>query len=149
MFYYNCVQNSSCFNFDVNGKSPHPSTKLFFFLQKISLIPLSKCIFVAASDESVSNLQLPLCFQTTENEGRYYGCDPLPFMEVGSVAHKYYLINIRLPVKDRKTVNNGIGEIRDIRLVVSFPLLRFLDQIAVTVCVGVGDHSQLKRTLHD
>uniref|UniRef100_A0A3B5LBI6 Wnt ligand secretion mediator n=1 Tax=Xiphophorus couchianus TaxID=32473 RepID=A0A3B5LBI6_9TELE len=55
--------------------------------------------------------------KTTENEGRYYGCDPLPFMEVGSVAHKYYLINIRLPVKDRKTVNNGIGEIRDIRLV--------------------------------
>uniref|UniRef100_A0A087YHT3 Wnt ligand secretion mediator n=1 Tax=Poecilia formosa TaxID=48698 RepID=A0A087YHT3_POEFO len=55
--------------------------------------------------------------KTIENEGRYYVCDPLPFMEVGSVAHKYYLINIRLPVNERKKVNIGIGEIRDIRLV--------------------------------
>ncbi|XP_005802405.1 protein wntless homolog isoform X2 [Xiphophorus maculatus] len=55
--------------------------------------------------------------KTADNEGRYYKCDLVPFMEVGSVAHKYYLINIRLPVKDRKTINNGIGEIRDIRLV--------------------------------
>ncbi|XP_035993776.1 protein wntless homolog [Fundulus heteroclitus] len=52
-----------------------------------------------------------------ENEGRQYDCDPLPFMEVGSVAHKYYLINIRLPVNERKKINIGIGEIRDIRLV--------------------------------
>ncbi|KAM7400950.1 hypothetical protein PAMA_005240 [Pampus argenteus] len=59
-------------------------------------------------------------FTTTknfENEGRYYECDLLPFMEVGSVAHKYYLLNIRLPVNERKKVNVGIGEIRDIRLV--------------------------------
>lgn len=59
-------------------------------------------------------------FQTFENEGRYYECDLLPFMEVGSVAHKYYLLNIRLPVNERKKVNVGIGEIKDIRLVVSF-----------------------------
>ncbi|TRZ00833.1 hypothetical protein DNTS_028144 [Danionella cerebrum] len=52
-----------------------------------------------------------------ENEGRYYDCDLLPFMEVGSVAHKYYLLNIRLPVNERKKVNIGIGEIKDIRLV--------------------------------
>lgn len=57
--------------------------------------------------------------QTKENEGRHYDCDMLPFMEVGSVAHKYYLINIRLPVSERKKVNIGIGEIRDIRFVVS------------------------------
>lgn len=56
--------------------------------------------------------------QTHENEGRYYECDLLPFMEVGSVAHKYYLLNIRLPVNERKKINVGIGEIRDIRLVV-------------------------------
>lgn len=43
-------------------------------------------------------------------------------MEVGSVAHKYYLLNIRLPVNERKKVNIGIGEIKDIRLVVSFRL---------------------------
>lgn len=54
-----------------------------------------------------------------DNEGRCYECDLLPFMEVGSVAHKYYLLNIRLPVNVRKKVNVGIGEIKDIRLVVS------------------------------
>lgn len=59
-------------------------------------------------------------FQTFENEGRYYECDFLPFMELGSVAHKYYLLNIRLPVNERKKINVGIGEIKDIRLVVSF-----------------------------
>ncbi|KAM9718727.1 protein wntless homolog isoform 2-T2 [Menidia menidia] len=55
--------------------------------------------------------------KTLENEGRYYECDLLPFMEVGSVAHKYYLLNIRLPVNERKKINVGIGEIKDIRLV--------------------------------
>ncbi|KAJ3595386.1 hypothetical protein NHX12_004690 [Muraenolepis orangiensis] len=55
--------------------------------------------------------------KTYENEGRYYECELLPFMEVGSVAHKYYLLNIRLPVHERKKINVGIGEIKDIRLV--------------------------------
>ncbi|XP_011614863.1 protein wntless homolog isoform X1 [Takifugu rubripes] len=55
--------------------------------------------------------------KTMDNEGRCYECDLLPFMEVGSVAHKYYLLNIRLPVNVRKKVNVGIGEIKDIRLV--------------------------------
>ncbi|XP_029930918.1 protein wntless homolog isoform X2 [Myripristis murdjan] len=55
--------------------------------------------------------------KTFENEGRYYECDLLPFMEVGSVAHKYYLLNIRLPVNEAKKINVGIGEIKDIRLV--------------------------------
>lgn len=40
-------------------------------------------------------------------------------MEIGSVAHKYYLLNIRLPVNEKKKINVGIGEIKDIRLVVS------------------------------
>lgn len=65
---------------------------------------------------------LPCAVQTFENEGRYYECDLLPFMEVGSVAHKYYLLNIRLPVDERQKKNIGIGEIKDIRLVVSFIL---------------------------
>ncbi|XP_037537422.1 protein wntless homolog [Nematolebias whitei] len=60
------------------------------------------------------NLSLP---KTYENEGRYYDCDHLPFMELGSVAHKYYLLNIRLPVIEQKKINVGIGEIRDIRLI--------------------------------
>uniref|UniRef100_A0A674D076 Wnt ligand secretion mediator n=1 Tax=Salmo trutta TaxID=8032 RepID=A0A674D076_SALTR len=54
---------------------------------------------------------------TYENEGRYYECDLLPFMELGNVAHKYYLLNIRLPVNERNKINVGIGEIKDIRLV--------------------------------
>lgn len=70
-------------------------------------------------------LQVSRCapFQTMDNEGRCYDCDLLPFMEVGSVAHKYYLLNIRLPVDERKKMNLGIGEIKDIRLVVSRRLL--------------------------
>ncbi|KAA8589235.1 hypothetical protein FQN60_012600 [Etheostoma spectabile] len=53
--------------------------------------------------------------KTYENEGRFYHCDPIPLMELASVAHKYFLINLRLPVND--TVNVGIGEIKDIHLV--------------------------------
>lgn len=73
-----------------------------------------------AGEHVLTDTVCSLCvLQTFENEGRYYECDQLPFMEVGSVAHKYYLLNIRLPVNERKKVNVGIGEIRDIRLVVS------------------------------
>lgn len=70
-------------------------------------------------------------FQTFENEGRYYECDLLPFMEVGSVAHKYYLLNIRLPVNERRKINVGIGEIKDIRLVVS---LQMIEKCAFEAC---------------
>ncbi|KAK1790716.1 hypothetical protein P4O66_014570 [Electrophorus voltai] len=69
---------------------------------------------------SVEKRKLNCNFTTTktvENEGRYYECDLLPFMELGSVSHKYYLLNIRLPVSERKNLNVGIGEIKDIRLV--------------------------------
>ncbi|XP_067419459.1 protein wntless homolog isoform X3 [Emydura macquarii macquarii] len=55
--------------------------------------------------------------KTIEHEGRHYDCDVLPFMEIGTVAHKFYLINIRLPVNERKLINVGIGEIKDVRLV--------------------------------
>ncbi|XP_034438605.1 protein wntless homolog isoform X2 [Hippoglossus hippoglossus] len=53
--------------------------------------------------------------KTYENEGSFYQCDPIPFMELGTVAHKYFLINLRLPVND--TMNVGIGEIKDIHMV--------------------------------
>nr|XP_060628638.1 protein wntless homolog [Anolis sagrei ordinatus] len=55
--------------------------------------------------------------KTHEHEGKFYDCDVLPFMEIGTVAHKYYLVNIRLPVNEKKGINVGIGEIKDIRLV--------------------------------
>lgn len=75
---------------------------------------------------SVSFVRCVLCCchyfpQTIDNEGRHYDCDLMPLMEVGSVAHKYYLLNIRLPVNDRMKINVGIGEIKDIQLVVSRP----------------------------
>ena len=72
--------------------------------------------FIGNGDRASNPL---LFFQTLEHEGRYYECDVLPFMEIGSVAHKYYLLNIRLPVNEKKKINVGIGEIKDIRLVVS------------------------------
>uniref|UniRef100_A0A8C4VZY8 Wnt ligand secretion mediator n=1 Tax=Gopherus evgoodei TaxID=1825980 RepID=A0A8C4VZY8_9SAUR len=55
--------------------------------------------------------------KTIEHEGRHYDCDALTFMEIGTVAHKFYLLNIRLPVNERKQINVGIGEIKDVRLV--------------------------------
>lgn len=50
-------------------------------------------------------------------------------MEVGSVAHKYYLLNLRLPVDERKKINVGIGEIKDIQVVVSKAHKSFLNKI--------------------
>ncbi|XP_043941536.1 protein wntless homolog [Protopterus annectens] len=55
--------------------------------------------------------------KTYENEGRHYECDLLPLMEIGTVAHKYYLINMRLPVSEKKKVNLGIGAIKDVTFV--------------------------------
>uniref|UniRef100_A0A8C5QGJ5 Wnt ligand secretion mediator n=1 Tax=Leptobrachium leishanense TaxID=445787 RepID=A0A8C5QGJ5_9ANUR len=58
--------------------------------------------------------------KTQANEGHNYDCDLLPLLELGSVAHKYYLLNIKLPVNDQKKINLGIGEIKDLRLVTIF-----------------------------
>lgn len=57
--------------------------------------------------------------QIHDYEEHLYNCDLVPFMELGSVAHKYYLLNIRLPVNDRQNINDGIGDIKDIKLIVS------------------------------
>ncbi|KAM4722536.1 protein wntless homolog [Rhinophrynus dorsalis] len=64
------------------------------------------------------NCILPVA-KTPANEGRYYDCDVIPLMELGSVAHKFYLLNIKLPV-DGKKINVGIGEVKDLRLVSIF-----------------------------
>lgn len=55
--------------------------------------------------------------QTYENEGQFYQCDPVPLMELGSVSHKYFLLNLRLPANS--TTNVGVGEIKDVQVVVS------------------------------
>lgn len=84
------------------------------------LILFEKWHVARASTVSHSPAVLLCIFpQTIDNEGRHYECDLLPLMEVGSVAHKYYLLNMRLPVNERKKINVGIGEIKDIQVVVS------------------------------
>lgn len=58
-------------------------------------------------------------------------------MEIGTVAHKFYLLNIRLPVNERKLINVGIGEIKDVRLVVSVHV-SFLSLLWAPVSSRVG-----------
>ncbi|KAM4640603.1 protein wntless homolog [Discoglossus pictus] len=58
--------------------------------------------------------------KTPDNIGRFYDCDVLPLMEIGSVAHKYYLLNIRLPVYEQKNINVGIGDVKDLHVVSIF-----------------------------
>lgn len=56
--------------------------------------------------------------QTHDNQGQLYDCELLPFMELGSVSHKYYLINVRLPVNEKKNINMKIGKLKNVRMVV-------------------------------
>ncbi|XP_066297973.1 protein wntless homolog [Branchiostoma lanceolatum] len=55
--------------------------------------------------------------KTADNEGRYYDCDMVPLFELGSCFHKYYLINIRLPVREKQNINLNIGDIKDVNLI--------------------------------
>ncbi|KAF3858784.1 hypothetical protein F7725_011985 [Dissostichus mawsoni] len=92
----------------------------FQFMLVILQFDIAFKMYNQIEDGSLATIDVGLAYRddtTFENEGRYYECELLPFMEVGSVAHKYYLLNIRLPVNERKKVNVGIGEIKDIRLV--------------------------------
>jgi len=60
--------------------------------------------------------------KSSENEEFHYNCEHLFLLQLGSVAHKYYLFNIRLPVKDdgsSKSPNMNIGRITHLELVVS------------------------------
>ncbi|CAM9789789.1 protein wntless homolog [Lampetra fluviatilis] len=53
---------------------------------------------------------------TPDNEGRLYECEMLPLLELGSIGHKYYLVNMRLPTSEQRNINMGIGKILDINL---------------------------------
>lgn len=53
-------------------------------------------------------------------------------MELGSVAHKYFLLNLRLPVNS--TTNVGVGEIKDIQVVVSGRLCHLPSSVLLPVC---------------
>ena len=55
-----------------------------------------------------------------DREGYHYECDHIFLMQLGSVAHKYYLFNIRLPVDDTdESPNRNIGKILTFETVVS------------------------------
>ncbi|XP_064625307.1 protein wntless homolog [Lineus longissimus] len=49
--------------------------------------------------------------------GHQYNCSMLPFFELGSCHHDYYLINIRIPVNEKKGINMGLGKIVDMWLI--------------------------------
>ncbi|NXL68306.1 WLS protein, partial [Chordeiles acutipennis] len=106
---------------DIAFKMDNDLSKSLSTMERYQILMSSKKIF--STREEINVLKKVICSvlfgmqKTLESEGRHYDCDFLPFMEIGSVAHKYYLINIRLPVNERKGINVGIGEIKDIRLV--------------------------------
>ncbi|XP_041356949.1 protein wntless homolog [Gigantopelta aegis] len=50
-----------------------------------------------------------------QQEGDYYHCEPIPFFELGSCHHHYYVINIRIPV--RRGANSDIGQIEDVHII--------------------------------
>lgn len=57
-----------------------------------------------------------------EHNGFNYNCDPLFLLQLGSIPHKYYLLNIRLPVNTAKpqlSPNMKIGQVTEIEFVVS------------------------------
>ncbi|XP_002735732.1 protein wntless homolog [Saccoglossus kowalevskii] len=52
-----------------------------------------------------------------ESNDYTYHCDPMPFMELGSCHHDYYLINIRVPVHEHKDINLDLGKLQDIHII--------------------------------
>ena len=57
------------------------------------------------------------CFQ--DKDGALYDCTPLPLYEVGSCHYDNYVLNIRVPAFDEDRVNEDIGKLIDMTLVVS------------------------------
>ncbi|XP_059174056.1 protein wntless homolog B-like isoform X2 [Physella acuta] len=52
-------------------------------------------------------------------DGNSYNCDLIPLFELGSVHYDYYLINIRLPVNLKNTVNH-FGQLGDMYIIFIF-----------------------------
>lgn len=64
---------------------------------------------------------LECVFPDPLEEGYEYDCDPLHLFQLGSVSHKYYLVNIRLPIDvsdDSEDIpNKNIGPVKDLGVV--------------------------------
>ncbi|KAJ8866839.1 hypothetical protein PR048_032700 [Dryococelus australis] len=53
-----------------------------------------------------------------ENKVAQYHCSIIPLFELGSLHHDYYLLNVRLPVDDETRLNQGLGHVADLWLVI-------------------------------
>lgn len=45
-------------------------------------------------------------------------CDPMPLFELGSSHHDYYLLNIRVPVDEKKGINTQVGFLKGFKSVI-------------------------------
>ncbi|XP_031564321.1 protein wntless homolog [Actinia tenebrosa] len=66
---------------------------------------------------SLEDRELVCHFKESKNnrDGGYYDCEDIPFFEIGSVYHEYYLVNLRLPVHRSK--NRHIGPVSELHFV--------------------------------
>eukprot|EP00057_Strongylocentrotus_purpuratus_P028432 XP_011682906.1 PREDICTED: protein wntless homolog [Strongylocentrotus purpuratus] len=63
--------------------------------------------------------------KSPEAEGYSYDCEPIPLFELGTVHHKYYLLNIRLPVWEVdpdtqevvRELNTNLGAVQELSVV--------------------------------
>ncbi|CAH8856722.1 unnamed protein product [Trichobilharzia szidati] len=51
------------------------------------------------------------------DEGFYYDCEVLPLFTLASCHHEEYLLNLRIPVDEKRKINVGIGSIQDVWMV--------------------------------
>lgn len=86
---------------------------------------------------------LILMFIFQKLEGYHYDCDLLPLFELGSVHHDYYLVNLRLPT-DPSGLNDGIGHIDDIWMVVSIISFIFSIESLIDTCYLMSNQIFLK-----
>lgn len=57
------------------------------------------------------------CVSDERKEGYPYHCSIVPLFELGSLYHDYYLLNIRLPVDEKRQINSNLGHLHDLWLV--------------------------------
>lgn len=58
------------------------------------------------------------CSIDKKHEKYHYNCSIIPLFELGSLHHDFYLLNVRLPVDHNKHMNEKLGQIEDMWLVV-------------------------------
>jgi hypothetical protein len=86
-------------------------------------------------------LQLNYIYVLQRKAGYYYSCSIVPLFELGSLHHDYYLLDLRLPVDDNNNMNNGLGQIVDIWLVVSRHCY-YVDVFVINQTLSAGHKSE-------